>query len=122
MPPVFSQNSWPWRRPLSIRPNVATTEATPRMMPTICRMLRLLCAAMSTTPSITESQSEKKRLRKRIRRAMENRLAVHGVGLDAAVHDLHGPPAALRDPRVVGHDHDRLAPGVHLVEDLQDLE
>src|SRR5512140_2994120 len=102
MPPVCSQNFWPWRRPPSIRPKVATTEPTPRMIPTICRMLRLLCAVMSTTPSVTESQSEKKRLRSALKRAMGLRLAVEGVGLDAAVDDRHDALAALRDARVVG--------------------
>ncbi len=58
IPPVSSQNFWPWRRPPSMSPKVATTEPTPRMMPTIWRTLRLLWAPMSTTPSTTESQSE----------------------------------------------------------------
>ena len=44
------------------------------------------------------------------------------VVLDAAVHDLDHPLAPLGDVRVVGDDHDRLAPGVHPVEDLEDLE
>jgi hypothetical protein len=69
-PPVCSQNFWPWRRPPSIRPKVATTEATPSTMPTICRTLRLLWAAMSTTPSLTESHSERARLRRAFKRAM----------------------------------------------------
>ncbi len=58
MPPVSSQNFWPFRRPPSIRPKVATTEPTPRTMPIICSRLRLRWVFMSTMPSFTESQRE----------------------------------------------------------------
>ena len=58
MPPVSSQNSWPFRRPPSMSPNVATTDATPRTMPIICNRLRLRWVLMSTMPSFSESQRD----------------------------------------------------------------
>ena len=49
-----------WRPP-SMRPKVATTEATPRTMPTSWSALRVRWLFMSTTPSITDSQTEASR-------------------------------------------------------------
>ena len=46
---------------------VATTEATPRTIPTIWRRLRLRWELMSTTPSTTESQREKRCRRRSLR-------------------------------------------------------
>ncbi len=121
-PPVLSQNSSPFRRPPSMSPKVATTEATPRTIPTIWRRLRLLWAPMSTMPSTTESQSEKQVPAQKLEAGHAGPQRVTTVVLDAAVHDLDDALAALGDARVVGDDHDRLAPGVQPVEDLEDLE
>ena len=120
MPPVSSQNFWPWRRPPSMSPKVATTEPTPRMIPTICRTLRLLWAPMSTTPSTTESHEREEQVAQgaeaghagQVRAAGKRR--VQAVVLDLAVHDRDDALAALGDARVVGDDHDRLALRVHL--------
>src|SRR5271169_6653028 len=104
-----------WRRPPSIRPRVATTDPTPRTMPTSCSTLLLRWESMSTMPSMTDSQSER-RYRFILARLGSRRVLVH-----PAVDDVHDARALLRDPRVVGHDDDGLAAPVRLVEDLQDL-
>src|SRR5262245_27922223 len=117
-PPVESKNSITWRRPPSIRPKVATTEATPSTMPTSCSRLRVRWLLMSTTPSTTDSQSEDRCFR--IGRT--GSLGLEAVVDDAPVDDLDHALALVGDARVVGHDHDRLALLVHAVQDPLDLE
>src|SRR5262245_11084958 len=94
-------------------PNVATTEATPRTTPSTWSRLRERWELMSTIPSMSDSQTDA--------RYFLTGSGIQPIVFDAAVHDLHHPLALAGDARVVRDDDDRLAAGVHLVEDLQDL-